>query len=223
MAEPTTYFLHVDGQQYGPMDVEAVRGLIQQGRVGAETLVWAEGMETWASLAQTPLVRFLGTPAAPPPVPGVQMPGRQVVMGGGREVGGRVNDPAAGFASGFDRVFAGVDAGSQAVPGIGFADAVKRAFAKYANFTGRASRSEFWWFTLFNAVVSILLSTISDPISLIYSLATLVPAIAVGTRRLHDIGRSGWWQLIVFVPLVGAVVLIVFFARASEPRQNQYG
>lgn len=223
MADPTTYFLHVDGQQYGPMDVAAVRGLIQQGRVGAETLVWAEGMETWAALAQTPLARLLGTPAAPPPPPGVPMPGRQVVMGGSREVGGRLNDPAAAFAGGLDGVFAGVNPGSQAVPGIAFVDAVKRAFAKYATFTGRASRSEYWWFFLFNVIVSVVLTIVFAPLSGLYSLATLIPGVAIGVRRLHDIGRSGWWLLIGLVPLVGVVVLIVFFVMASEPRQNQYG
>jgi uncharacterized membrane protein YhaH (DUF805 family) len=180
-------------------------------------------MENWAALAQTPLARFLGTPAAPPPMPGVAMQGRQVVASGSREVGGWSNDPAAAFAGGLDGVFSGVNPGSQAVPGIGFVDAIKRAFSKYATFTGRASRSEYWWFALFNFIVSLVLSVLFAPLSVLYSLATLIPAIAIGVRRLHDIGRSGWWLLIGFVPLVGIVVLIVFFVMASEPRQNQYG
>lgn len=103
---------------------------------------------------------------------------------------------------------------------------------KYAVFNGRARRAEYWWFFLFSVIISIVLSVIDSFITgpqsigilgLIYSLAVLIPSIAVGIRRLHDTGRSGWWLLISFVPLIGAIVLIVFFVLDSQPGENQYG
>lgn len=103
---------------------------------------------------------------------------------------------------------------------------------KYAVFNGRARRAEYWWFFLFSVIISIVLSVIDGFITgpqgigilgLIYSLAVLIPSIAVGIRRLHDTGRSGWWLLISFVPLIGAIVLIVFFVLDSQPGENQYG
>lgn len=104
---------------------------------------------------------------------------------------------------------------------------------KYATFTGRAQRAEYWYFVLFSTIVSIVL-TILDAIfgtlspsgtgllSGIYSLAVLIPYIAVGARRLHDIGKSGWWQLIALIPLIGAILLIIWFATDSK-EDNQYG
>lgn len=102
---------------------------------------------------------------------------------------------------------------------------------KYAVFTGRATRKEYWMFFLINLVISIVLGLIernvlgmqSAPISSLYSLAVLLPSIGVGIRRLHDTNRSGWWLLIALVPLVGAIVLIVFLATDSLPGENQYG
>jgi uncharacterized membrane protein YhaH (DUF805 family) len=87
---------------------------------------------------------------------------------------------------------------------------------QYADFIGRATRSEFWWFVLFLIVVQILLGVISHWLAVIFGLATLVPYLAVGTRRLRDTGRSPWWWLISLVPLVGTIVLIVFWAQPGE-------
>ena len=104
---------------------------------------------------------------------------------------------------------------------------------KYATFTGRAKRAEYWYFVLFSTIASIIL-TILDAIfgtlspsgtgllSGIYSLAVFIPALAVGARRLHDIGKSGWWQLIVLIPIIGVILLIVWFATDSK-ENNQYG
>jgi uncharacterized membrane protein YhaH (DUF805 family) len=100
---------------------------------------------------------------------------------------------------------------------------------KYAQFDGRAGRQEFWMFVLFNAIIMIGLTVIETMVGgpgvlgSLYSLAVLCPSLAVGARRLHDTGRSGWWQLIGFVPLIGVIVLIVFFATAGQPSANQYG
>ncbi|MCK4706107.1 MAG: DUF805 domain-containing protein [Gammaproteobacteria bacterium] len=106
---------------------------------------------------------------------------------------------------------------------------------KYAVFSGRARRKEYWFFVLFNIIFSIAFTVIDgvtgtlDPtmgmglLSLLYSLAVLIPSISVTVRRLHDIGRSGWWLLIILIPLLGAVILLVFMFLDSKPEENQYG
>ena len=108
-----------------------------------------------------------------------------------------------------------------------FTDAIKTCFSKYADFNGRASRSEYWYFFLFTILATIALSMIGRPmhlmmLSTVFSLATLLPSLAVGARRLHDTNRSGWMLLIGLIPLVGWIVLIVFLVQ--EPKEpNQYG
>ena len=98
-------------------------------------------------------------------------------------------------------------------------DAVRACGVKYADFSGRASRPEYWWFVLFIIVVGIVVSMGGNFASGVFTLATIVPCIAVATRRLHDTHRSGWWQLISLVPVVGWIVLIVFLAQKSAPAQ----
>ena len=106
---------------------------------------------------------------------------------------------------------------------------------KYAVFGGRARRKEYWYFVLFNTLISIALTFIDGVtgsfsseagtglLGGIYGLAVLIPSIAVGVRRLHDTNRSGWWLLISLIPLIGAIVLIVFLASDSKPEENKYG
>ena len=104
---------------------------------------------------------------------------------------------------------------------------------KYATFTGRAQRAEYWYFVLFSTIISIILTildvmfgTLSPSgtglLSGIYSLAVFIPAIAVGARRLHDIGKSGWWLLIAIIPIIGWILIIIWFATDSK-EDNQYG
>ena len=105
---------------------------------------------------------------------------------------------------------------------------------KYAVFSGRAQRAEYWYFVLFNTIVSIILMVLDvmlgtfDPRSVlgvlsgIYALAVFIPSLAVSVRRLHDIGKSGWWLLIGLIPLIGPILLIVWFATDSK-EDNQYG
>jgi uncharacterized membrane protein YhaH (DUF805 family) len=100
---------------------------------------------------------------------------------------------------------------------------------RYAQFTGRAGRAEFWWYFLANIIVYIVLniliaiSSIFWVLYVIYALAVLIPGIAVGIRRLHDTDKSGWWLLISLIPLVGIIVLIVFWATEGTPGPNRYG
>jgi uncharacterized membrane protein YhaH (DUF805 family) len=99
---------------------------------------------------------------------------------------------------------------------------------KYVEFNGRARRTEFWMFALISFGISIALSIVGMMVggrvlSSIYGLAVLLPSIAVGTRRLHDTNRSGWWQLLWIVPVVGWIVLIVFFVQEGNKGANPYG
>jgi uncharacterized membrane protein YhaH (DUF805 family) len=106
---------------------------------------------------------------------------------------------------------------------MNFQESVKVCFTKYADFGGRPTRPEYWWFFLFILVVSLALSMVSSTLSGLFSLAVLVPSIAAATRRLHDTNRSGWWQLIVLVPLIGLIVLIVFLAQEGKGETSSAG
>ena len=103
---------------------------------------------------------------------------------------------------------------------MNFQESIQTCFRKYADFTGRASRPEFWWFVLFLFVAGIVAATIHQALYWVFWLATLLPAIAVTARRLHDTNRSGWWQLISFVPLIGTIVLIVFLVQPAQTASN---
>lgn len=97
------------------------------------------------------------------------------------------------------------------------------ALKKYADFSGRARRKEYWMFVLICTIINIILAVLGiDIISMIFSLALLVPSISIGARRLHDTGRSGWWQLIYLIPLIGLIVMIVFLVQDSHD-DNDYG
>jgi uncharacterized membrane protein YhaH (DUF805 family) len=109
------------------------------------------------------------------------------------------------------------------------------ALKKYAVFAGRARRKEFWFFTLFNVLIAVTLAmidmytgTFDEEVGLgllsgLYALAMIVPSIAVTVRRLHDTDRSGWWYLLVFVPLIGGLVILVFMFLDGTPGSNRFG
>ena len=98
-----------------------------------------------------------------------------------------------------------------------FQESIRVCFTKYADFNGRAGRPEYWWFALFIIITSLIMSKLSPTLGGVYSLATLLPSIAAAARRLHDTNRSGWWQLIAIVPVVGIIVLVVFLAQEGRP------
>ena len=101
-----------------------------------------------------------------------------------------------------------------------FGDSIRICFTKYADFKGRATRSEFWWFMLFIVLVSVATSILSDVLSGLFSLAVLLPSVAVSTRRLHDVNRSGWWQLVGLIPVIGWILVIYWCAQeGSETSQ----
>lgn len=131
--------------------------------------------------------------------------------------------------------------------GASLQEAVSRFFKKYAMFSGRASRSEYWWWSLVSGIVSLVLNIImivggaagatlrpdgtSIPgpaylialiLAIIWSLAIFVPAVALSVRRLHDTNMSGWTYLLVLIPLVGAILILVFMAQPSKPEGQRF-
>ena len=116
---------------------------------------------------------------------------------------------------------------------MSLASSIKICFSKYAVFSGRASRSEYWWFALFLFIAGIVTSIVDvmimgyssenfGPINAIFSVITFLPGLAVGARRLHDIDRSGWWQLLVFT-IIGIILLVIWFATAGNNKKNKFG
>lgn len=106
---------------------------------------------------------------------------------------------------------------------MNFQDAVKLCFQKYADFNGRAKLPEFWWFFLFCFAGAVVLEFVGSYVSWAFSLATLIPSLAVGARRLHDTNKSGWFQLIWFIPILGWIAMIYLLVQPSDVADNQYG
>jgi uncharacterized membrane protein YhaH (DUF805 family) len=103
-------------------------------------------------------------------------------------------------------------------------DAISTCFSKYVDFSGRATRAEFWWWVLIMEFVSPVLGQLIHPaVYLIVMLTVFLPGFAVAVRRLHDVDRSGWWSLLWLVPLVGWLVLVIFCAKRGSPGTNSYG
>jgi len=192
---PAQWHYAEGGQQRGPFSADQMAAMARAGTIAGATPVWTAGMAGWLPFSQSPLASAASAPGMPPPV----------MMGAGAS---------------------GVDPDS-------FGGAVRTCFNKYAAFSGRARRPEFWYFALFNILAGSVASVVDmilfgagsgvSPLNGIYGLAVLVPSIAVGARRLHDIDRSGWWQLIGLVPIVGLIVLIVFYCRRGTQGHNRFG
>jgi uncharacterized membrane protein YhaH (DUF805 family) len=112
---------------------------------------------------------------------------------------------------------------------VTFSEAVKSGFDHYATFSGRASRPAYWWWVLFVIVVSIVASMIDAAIGTwgvftgLAGLALLLPNISVSIRRLHDTNRTGWWILIGLIPLIGFIVLLIFYLEQGDEGENEYG
>lgn len=98
-----------------------------------------------------------------------------------------------------------------------FGQSISTCFTKYVDFEGRASRSEYWWWVLFCILVSVVLHVFSHALGGLFSLATLLPSLAVGARRLHDTDKSAWFLLLGLIPVIGWIILIVFYVQ--EPKE----
>ena len=117
-------------------------------------------------------------------------------------------------------------------PMMSFGESVKTCFQKYVTFKGRARRSEYWWFWLLNLIVSIVTLVLDYKLDMIniefgigalsglYTLIVFLPSLAVSVRRLHDTGHSGWYYLLTFIPILGALFLLYFFVSDSAPEEN---
>jgi uncharacterized membrane protein YhaH (DUF805 family) len=208
------WFYASQGEQKGPIDAAELDMLIGTDTIGPDTLIWRDGMTDWqpaaAALPDALMPSAWSRPATPPPPP--PSPAREMTR-------------PAGTAQSRGQAPSGHPTQMM--------DAVRTCFNKYASFRGRARRPEFWYFALFNFIAQLVLSVVDimllgagsdfSPLSSIYSLAVFIPALAVGARRLHDIGRSGWWQLIMLIPLIGIIVLIVWWASRGNDGVNKYG
>lgn len=118
---------------------------------------------------------------------------------------------------------------------MSFGEAIKSGFRNYCKFDGRARRSEYWFFTLFSFIVSTVLSILNSITSsqgrpgffyvllLLFALATFLPSLGLCWRRLHDVGKSGAWFFIGLIPVVGTIILLVWFCKDSQPGVNHYG
>jgi len=112
---------------------------------------------------------------------------------------------------------------------VSFTEAIKSGFDHYVNFGGRASRPAYWWWFLFAILVAACASIIDAAIgsfgviSGIAGLALLLPGLSGAIRRLHDTGHSGWWVLIGLIPVIGFIVLLIFYLREGDAGENQYG
>ena len=187
------YFIVNNGQQAGPFELHE---LLANG-LNANSYVWCEGMPNWLPATQVPEVAALLQQAPPPPgyqqpdyqQPGYQQPGYQ--------------------QPGYQQPY------PQQPKSMDFGEAIKVCFNKFADFNGRARRSEFWWFQLFAYLVSSITCGIGG-------LVLLIPLLAVTSRRLHDTGHSGWWQLIQLVPF-GVILIIIWGVQDSDPGPNEYG
>ena len=106
---------------------------------------------------------------------------------------------------------------------MGIQQAFVTCLKKYADFSGRATRSEYWWFVLCEVLILGIASLISDWLPGLFALALVLPALAVGARRLHDTGRSGWWLLLMLVPVIGGLFLLYWAVLPSQPSANAFG
>ena len=107
-------------------------------------------------------------------------------------------------------------------PSVGFFDAIKLYFTHYADFSTRSRRSEYWWAVMAMSIIGTIISGVVPDFAWIWSLATLIPSIAIAVRRLHDIGKGGAWYLLNLIPVVGSIILLVWFCKDSTD-DNQWG
>lgn len=106
---------------------------------------------------------------------------------------------------------------------MNFQESIQVCFQKFADFNGRAKKPEFWWFFLFCVLISLALEMVSSNVSWIFSLVTLIPSFAVGSRRLHDTNKSGWFQLLWLIPVLGWIAMIYLLVQEGDAETNQFG
>ncbi len=198
------YFIANNGLQTGPFELQ---DLVANG-LTPNSLVWCEGMASWQHATSVPEVAQLLMPQQQSPY---QQPQYQQQQPQQTYQQPQYQQPQPQYQQQQyqQQPYSGADTT------MGFGEAIKVCFNKYANFSGRASRAEFWWFYLFTFLVSLITCGVAG-------LVFIIPQYAVGARRLHDTGRSGWLQLLGFVPIVG-LILIYWWVLEGDQGDNQYG
>ncbi len=199
----TEWYYAVDGTSVGPVSEANFAELVRNGTIRSETLVWQQGMEDWIPFGSAE--EIMDGPPMPP------------------QSAGATTYDAADFESAREDP-ARADANT-------FVGALKDGFTRYVDFGTRSTRPQFWWWALWSVIFSLGAAIVdtglgageNGPVGLLVSLVTFLPSIAVAVRRLHDIGRTGWWFLLVFVPVIGWIVLIVFYCMATQNAANQWG
>ena len=111
---------------------------------------------------------------------------------------------------------------------MNFASAIKSGFNRYVDFTGRSSRSEVWWWILFSLIVNVIAAILdgaggSGLFTIITFFGMVIPSLAVQVRRMHDLDKSGWWLLITLIPLIGAIIALVWFCSKGTEGDNRFG
>lgn len=210
------WYYTADGASIGPRTTQVMQSLIAQGVVLPQTLVWNEGMAAWAETQASELRAFLG--AVPPSLAPASPPHAALSS---PPLGAW--DPARPAAVGL---------GGGPAPRMGFIEAIRYCFAHYATFSGRASRSQYWFFALFVTLCNVATALVDlafigtsageiGVISVIFSLATFIPSLALTSRRFHDAGWSFWWFLVVPIPLLGWI-FVIYVTVTRDPGPNRF-
>lgn len=193
----TQWYYAEGNDQRGPAEEREIPGLVGSGAILADTLVWRDGMADWEA-AQMHFPELF--PAGSPPA--------------------------------FDPVVANT-AGRDYRRQSGMKDAFQQFFRRYFDFSGRSNRGEFWFWVLDNILISIAIAIVdaaffgtgpgsAEVLGTLWALATLIPGIAISVRRLHDIGKSGWWLLLILIPLIGFVILLVWHCQKPDTAPNRF-
>nr|WP_311463450.1 DUF805 domain-containing protein [uncultured Ottowia sp.] len=237
----------VGQEKFGPCTGGELARLARKGVVMPDTLVWREGMTEWVRASKlTKLWERATQPPAPhaseqlpPPPPAA--PGRAVAAVPELEVAHRAQGPSsvppgghahgwsAGGAAAASRSSRAGRRSSSDDGSAGFLWAIQQCFRKYFDFSGRARRAECWYFMLFQLLLLVALvmlffvsPQLADNLASVAGLVLLIPTFSVGARRLHDVGRSGWWQLLCLTG-IGIFVLLFWFVQPSDEGRNDYG
>ncbi len=200
------YFIANNGQQSGPFELQ---DLVANG-LTPNSMVWCDGMANWQPATSVPEVAQLLMPQQQQPQPQYQQPQQyqpQQQYQQPQQYQPQYQQQQS-YQQPYQQPYSANDT-------MGFGEAIKVCFNKYADFSGRASRAEYWWFYLFTFLVTIVTCGVAG-------LVFIIPQYAVGARRLHDTGRSGWLQLLGFIPIVG-LILIYWWVLEGDQGTNQYG
>lgn len=227
------WYYGTGGEQHGPVGIDQMRALAGSGTINRDTLVWTQTMTSWQPLGQSELAGMLGS--GPPSMAPRVSPSPQGLP------------PAPGQWTGAPPNPYGMNPAGPYAPSPGFVDAIKICFAKYATFAGRATRPEFWWFTLFYMIVITGVSMLGGVLTgamvsgdasdtatgaaalvgvglqTIAMLVLLLPQLSATVRRLHDTDRSGWFYWMILIPLAGPIILLVFLCSQGTPGRNKFG